>query len=302
MAHGEALMTMNGLTRTEEHRGASGASAVMPAMSSSGAAKSSAASAAHVVIDCKIKKLYYGAFLAVRDTDISVSSNDITAFIGPSGCGKSTVLRCLNRMNDFIEGFRLDGAVHFQGQDIYAESIDPVAVRRSIGMVFQQPNPFAMSIKKNVAFGLELNRFKGNHEERIEQALRSAALWDEVKDKLNDNGLSLSGGQQQRLCIARAIAVEPELLLMDEPCSALDPIATRKIEELMLELKKKYTIAIVTHNLQQAQRVADQTAFFFVDTSAGGRTGYLIEHRKTDELFGDPREDRTKEYIRGEFS
>jgi phosphate transport system ATP-binding protein len=177
-----------------------------------------------------------------------------------------------------------------------------VAVRRSIGMVFQQPNPFAMSIKKNVAFGLELNRYKGNHEERIEHALRSAALWDEVKDKLNDSGLSLSGGQQQRLCIARAIAVEPELLLMDEPCSALDPIATRKIEELMLELKKKYTIAIVTHNLQQAQRVADQTAFFFVDTSAGGRTGYLIEHSKTADLFGNPREDRTKEYIRGEFS
>ena len=296
-------MTTHGLIRTEEHRGASAEPAAMPAMSSAGAAKAAASSGApHVVIDCKINKLYYGAFLAVRDTDISVSSNDITAFIGPSGCGKSTVLRCLNRMNDFIEGFRLDGAVHFQGQDIYAESIDPVAVRRSIGMVFQQPNPFAMSIANNVAFGLRLNRFKGNYEERIEQALRSAALWDEVKDKLNDSGLSLSGGQQQRLCIARAIAVEPELLLMDEPCSALDPIATRKIEELMLELKKKYTIAIVTHNLQQAQRVADQTAFFFVDTSAGGRTGYLIEHRKTEELFGNPREDRTKEYIRGEFS
>jgi phosphate transport system ATP-binding protein len=296
-------MTTHGLIRTEEHRGTSAEPAKMPAMSSAGAAKAAAsAGAPHVVIDCKIKKLYYGSFLAVRDTDVSVSSNDITAFIGPSGCGKSTVLRCLNRMNDFIDGFRLDGAVHFQGQDIYAASIDPVAVRRSIGMVFQQPNPFAMSIRKNVAFGLELNRFKGNYEERIEQALRSAALWDEVKDKLNDSGLSLSGGQQQRLCIARAIAVEPELLLMDEPCSALDPIATRKIEELMLELKKKYTIAIVTHNLQQAQRVADQTAFFFVDTSAGGRTGYLIEHRKTEELFGNPREDRTKEYIRGEFS
>jgi phosphate transport system ATP-binding protein len=296
-------MTINGLTRTEEHRSSSAEPAIMPAISPAGAASAAAATAApHVVVDCKIKKLYYGAFLAVRDTDISVSSHDITAFIGPSGCGKSTVLRCLNRMNDFIEGFRLDGAVHFQGQDIYGESIDPVAVRRSIGMVFQQPNPFAMSIANNVAFGLKLNRFKGNYEERIEQSLRAAALWDEVKDKLNDSGLSLSGGQQQRLCIARAIAVEPELLLMDEPCSALDPIATRKIEELMLELKKKYTIAIVTHNLQQAQRVADQTAFFFVDTSAGGRTGYLIEHRKTAELFGDPREDRTKEYIRGEFS
>jgi phosphate transport system ATP-binding protein len=255
-----------------------------------------------VVIDCKIKKLYYGAFLAVRDTNIGVSANQITAFIGPSGCGKSTVLRSLNRMNDFVDGFRLEGSVHFQGQDIYAQQIDPVAVRRSIGMVFQQPNPFAMSIAKNVSFGLRLNRFKGDYEERIEQALRGAALWDEVKDKLDESGLSLSGGQQQRLCIARAIAVEPELLLMDEPCSALDPIATRKVEELMLELRQKYTIAIVTHNLQQAQRVADQTAFLFVDTSGGGRTGYLIEHRPTAELFGDPREERTKEYIRGEFS
>jgi phosphate transport system ATP-binding protein len=192
--------------------------------------------------------------------------------------------------------------VHYQGQDIYAPHIDPVAVRRSIGMVFQQPNPFAMSIYKNVAFGLKLNGFKGDHAERIEQALRGAALWDEVKDKLHSSGLSLSGGQQQRLCIARAIAVEPDLLLMDEPCSALDPIATRRIEELMLELKQKYTIAIVTHNLQQAQRVADRTAFLFVDTTAGGRTGYLIEYRATAELFNDPKEERTKEYIRGEFS
>lgn len=258
--------------------------------------------AAPTVIDCSIKKLFYGAFLAVRDVDINIVPNEITAFIGPSGCGKSTVLRCLNRMNDFVDGFRLEGKVHFRGEDIYGQQIDPVAVRRSIGMVFQQPNPFAMSIAKNVAFGLRLNRFKGNYEERIERALRGAALWDEVKDKLHESGLSLSGGQQQRLCIARAIAVEPDLLLMDEPASALDPIATRKIEELMLELKEKYTIAIVTHNLQQAQRVADRTAFFFVDTSAGGRTGYLIEYRPTAELFNNPREDRTKEYLRGEFS
>jgi phosphate transport system ATP-binding protein len=254
------------------------------------------------VVDCKVSKLYYGGFLAVRDTNIAVKANEITAFIGPSGCGKSTVLRCLNRMNDFIPNFRLSGSVHYQGQDIYAPHVDPVAVRRSIGMVFQQPNPFAMSIYKNVAFGLKLNGYKGDYAERIEQALRGAALWDEVKDKLHSSGLSLSGGQQQRLCIARAIAVEPELLLMDEPCSALDPIATRRIEELMLELKRKYTIAIVTHNLQQAQRVADRTAFLFVDTSAGGRTGYLIEYRATAELFADPREQRTKEYIRGEFS
>jgi phosphate transport system ATP-binding protein len=255
-----------------------------------------------VVMDCRIKTLHYGNFLAVRDTEVPIVSNEITAFIGPSGCGKSTVLRSLNRMNDFVNGFRFEGSVHYRGQDIYAPGIDPVAVRRSIGMVFQQPNPFAMSIYKNVAFGLKLNNFKGNHAERVEKALRGAALWDEVKDKLGTSGLSLSGGQQQRLCIARAIAVEPELLLMDEPCSALDPIATRRVEDLMLELKEKYTIAIVTHNLQQAQRVADKTAFLFVDTTAGGRTGYLIEYRPSAELFEAPREERTKAYIRGEFS
>jgi phosphate transport system ATP-binding protein len=263
---------------------------------------SAAGASSDWIVNCQIKKLYYGNFLAVRDAQIPITPHQITAFIGPSGCGKSTVLRSLNRMNDFIPGFRLDGSVHFQGQDIYANDVDPVAVRRSIGMVFQQPNPFAMSIYANVAFGLRLNRFKGNYDERVEMALRGAALWDEVKDKLQSSGLSLSGGQQQRLCIARAIAVEPPLLLMDEPCSALDPIATRRVEDLMLELKERYTIAIVTHNLQQAQRVADRTAFFFVDTSAGGRTGYLIEYRPTGELFNDPHEERTKAYIRGEFS
>jgi phosphate transport system ATP-binding protein len=258
--------------------------------------------AGNVLMECQVKRIYYDGFLAVRDADIPVAKNEITAFIGPSGCGKSTVLRSLNRMNDFVPGFRLEGSVHFRGQDIYAPGVDPVAVRRSIGMVFQQPNPFATSIFKNVAFGLKLNRFRGDYAERVEQALRGAALWDEVKDKLNQSGLSLSGGQQQRLCIARAIAVEPDLLLMDEPCSALDPIATRRIEELMLELKQRYTIAIVTHNLQQAQRVADRTAFLFVDTSGGGRTGYLIEYRPTNELFADPHAEQTKAYIRGEFS
>ena len=264
--------------------------------------EASRAADADWIVDCQIEKLYYGSFLAVRDANVPIARNQITAFIGPSGCGKSTVLRSLNRMNDFIPGFRLDGSVRFQGKDIYAPDVDPVAVRRSVGMVFQQPNPFAMSIYQNVAFGLKLNRFKGDYDERVETALRGAALWDEVKDKLSASGLSLSGGQQQRLCIARAIAVEPALLLMDEPCSALDPIATRRIEELMLELKERYTIAIVTHNLQQAQRVADRTAFFYVDTSAGGRTGYLIEYRPTGELFDEPREDRTKAYLRGEFS
>jgi len=205
-------------------------------------------------------------------------------------------------MNDLIRGFRLEGHVHFQGQDIYHPSVDPVAVRRHIGMVFQQPNPFAMSIYKNVAFGLKLNGYRGNYEERVENALRGAALWDEVKDKLRSSGLSLSGGQQQRLCIARAIATEPEVLLMDEPCSALDPIATRRIEELMQELKEKYTIAIVTHNLQQAKRVADKTGFLFVDTSQGGRTGYLVEFGDTQQMFEAPQQERTKQYIRGEFS
>lgn len=254
------------------------------------------------VIECDVKELYYGNFKAVRDTHIPIKQGQITAFIGPSGCGKSTVLRCLNRMNDLIRGFRFEGHVHFRGQDIYGPTIDPVAVRRHIGMVFQQPNPFAMSIYKNITYGLRINGYRGNYDEVVERALRGAALWDEVKDKLKQSGLSLSGGQQQRLCIARAIAVEPEVLLMDEPCSALDPIATRKIEELMKELKKKYTIAIVTHNMQQAQRVADQTAFLYVDTSEGGRTGYLVEREETKRLFEDPQQEYTRQYIRGEFS
>ena len=255
-----------------------------------------------MIIDCKIDSLYYGKFLAVRDSHIPIEKGNITAFIGPSGCGKSTALRCLNRMNDLVRGFRFEGHVHFRGQDIYASNVDPVVVRRYIGMVFQQPNPFAMSIFHNVAFGLRLNRYQGNVAERVELALHGAALWDEVKDKLKQSGLSLSGGQQQRLCIARAIATEPEVLLMDEPCSALDPIATRRIEELMQELKQKYTIAVVTHNLQQAMRVADKTAFMYVDTSRGGRTGYLVEYGDTKELFENPSQEYTRQYIRGEFS
>ena len=255
-----------------------------------------------LAIDCNLAKIFYGTFLAVRDSHVPIQKGNITGFIGPSGCGKSTVLRSLNRMNDLIEGFKLEGNVHFLGQDIYAKSIDPVVVRRYIGMVFQQPNPFQMSVYDNVAFGLRLNRFKGDIDARVEHALRRAALWDEVKDKLKASGLSLSGGQQQRLCIARAVATEPTVLLMDEPCSALDPIATRRIEELMLELKKDYTIALVTHNMQQATRVADITAFFGVDISKGGRTGYLVEMGPTHQLFSDPREQLTKEYISGKFS
>src|SRR5262245_42368049 len=259
-------------------------------------------SAGDIVIDCKIDNLYYGKFRAVRDSYIPIEKGHITAFIGPSGCGKSSALRCLNRMNDLIRGFRLEGQVLFLGRNIYAQSVDPVAVRRYVGMVFQQPNPFAMSVFNNVAFGLRLNRYRGSVADQVEKALRAAALWDEVKDKLHASGLSLSGGQQQRLCIARAIATEPEVLLMDEPCSALDPIATRRIEELMVQLRTRYTIAIVTHNLQQAKRVADYTAFMYVDTSEGGRTGYLVEFGETRQVFGNPRERHTQDYLRGEFS
>jgi phosphate transport system ATP-binding protein len=255
-----------------------------------------------VAIDIKIDELYYGDFLAVRDSYIPIGTKKITGFIGPSGCGKSTVLRCVNRMNDLIRSFRFKGELLFHGQDIYAKHVDPVAVRRFIGMVFQQPNPFSMSIYDNVAFGLRLNRYKGDIAEKVQEALTRAGLWNEVKDKLRNNGLSLSGGQQQRLCIARAIATEPVVLLMDEPCSALDPIATRAIEDLMHELKQKYTIAIVTHNMQQAMRVADKTAFFSVDISNRGRTGYLVEYGLTQQIFENPKEELTKKYISGQYS
>ena len=255
-----------------------------------------------VVIDCNVEKIFYGDFLAVRDSRLPIEKKKITGFIGPSGCGKSTVLRSLNRMNDLIPVFRFFGNVMYHGQDVYAKKVDPVVVRRYIGMVFQQPNPFSMSIYDNVAFGLKLNRFKGNVEEKVQKALERAALWKEVKDKLKNSGLSLSGGQQQRLCIARAIATDPDVLLMDEPCSALDPIATRQVEELMLELKQRYTVALVTHNMQQATRVADTTAFFSVDISEGGRTGYLVEMGPTREIFENPREKLTKDYISGQFS
>ena len=255
-----------------------------------------------IVIDCKLDQVFYGSFLAVRDSHVQIEKGKITGFIGPSGCGKSTVLRSLNRMNDLIRGFRFEGHVHFHGRNVYERGIDPVAVRRYIGMVFQQPNPFAMSIFDNVAFGLRLNRYRGNIAERVERALGQAALWDEVKDKLKNSGLSLSGGQQQRLCIARAVATEPSVLLMEEPCSALDPIATRRIEELMVHLKQEYTIAIVTHNMQQAQRVADVTAFFSVDISQGSRTGYLVEVGLTKQIFASPRESLTQAYISGQFS
>jgi len=255
-----------------------------------------------VIIDCNVKTIHYGDFLAVRDSAVPIEKNKITGFIGPSGCGKSTVLRSLNRMNDLVDGFKFGGHVQYHQTDIYEKNIDPVVVRRYIGMVFQQPNPFSMSIYDNVAFGLRLNKYKGDLDERVEKALRGAALWEEVKNKLKNSGLSLSGGQQQRLCIARAIATEPDVLLMDEPCSALDPIATRQVEQLMLELKENYTLALVTHNMQQATRVADNTAFFSVDISHGGRTGYLVEMGRTQQLFEEPKETLTKDYLSGQFS
>lgn len=255
-----------------------------------------------VVLDCQVKNIYYGDFRAVRDSAIPIEKNKVTGFIGPSGCGKSTVLRSMNRMNDLIESFKFEGSIQYHDHDIYSKKIDAVVVRRYIGMVFQLPNPFAMSIYDNVAFGLRLNAFKGDEEEMVVNALKKAAIWNDVKDKLKNSGLSLSGGQQQRLCIARAIATEPDVLLMDEPCSALDPIATRQIEELMIELKQHYSVALVTHNMQQASRVADVTAFLGVDISQGGRTGYLVEMADTQKIFEDPQQQLTKQYVRGEFS
>lgn len=249
--------------------------------------------------------VYYGDFKAVRDVTMGFTKNEITALIGPSGCGKSTVLRCLNRMNDLIPSARVEGQVFYHERSIYESDIDPVEVRRQIGMVFQKPNPFSKSIYDNVAWGAKINGFKGSRSEMddlVERALTQAALWDEVKDKLGESGYSLSGGQQQRLCIARAVAPNPDVLLMDEPCSALDPIATLRIEELMLDLKENYTIIIVTHNMQQAARVSDRTGFFNVELDTKGqRTGYLVEFSPTDQLFTSPREKDTEDYITGRF-
>ncbi len=246
--------------------------------------------------------VYYGNFLALRDININIPKNRITAFIGPSGCGKSTLLRCYNRLNDLIKSFRVEGKINYYDQDLYAPHIDPVEVRRHIGMVFQRPNPFPKSIYDNVVFGPRINGYKGDLDELVERSLRQAALWDEVKDKLRQSGLSLSGGQQQRLCIARAIAVQPEVILMDEPASALDPISTLRIEELLQELKDQYTIIIVTHNMQQASRVSDMTAFFNVQpTDKGGRQGYLVEYDKTEAIFQSPQQQATQEYVSGRF-
>ncbi|HSJ10873.1 MAG TPA: phosphate ABC transporter ATP-binding protein PstB [Longimicrobiales bacterium] len=246
-------------------------------------------------IELETRKLsvLYGSTRAVKEIDIAIPDRKVVAFIGPSGCGKSTLLRCFNRMNDLVPGARVEGEALFQGTDLYGDDVDPVDVRRRIGMVFQKPNPFPKSIYDNIAFGPRINGYRGNMDEMVERSLRAAALWDEVKDRLNASALALSGGQQQRLCIARALAVEPEVLLMDEPASALDPIATQKIEELIYELKKDYTVVIVTHNMQQAARVSDYTAFLYM--------GELVEYGPTERIFTNPREERTESYITGRF-
>jgi len=250
------------------------------------------------VISLQNVNVYYGDFHAVTDVNYDVRQNAITAFIGPSGCGKSTVLRCINRMNDLVPSARVEGRIEYHGQDINARNVDPVEVRRRIGMVFQRPNPFPKSIYENVAWGARINGYKGDMDELVERTLTRAALWDEVKDKLKESGLSLSGGQQQRLCIARALAPNPDVILLDEPASALDPISTLKIEELLKELESEYTIIIVTHNMQQAARVSDQTVFFSLNEK---RQGMLIEAGDTSKIFTNPDDERTEAYITGRF-
>src|SRR5215207_4308527 len=249
-------------------------------------------------IDIRNLSVYYGDKLAVKDVSIPIVQKKITAFIGPSGCGKSTVLRSINRMNDLVPGARVTGEINYHGVDLNSAKVDAVEVRRRIGMVFQKPNPFPKSIYENIAWGARINGIKGNMDERVERCLRGAALWDEVHDKLKESGLALSGGQQQRLCIARTLAINPDVILMDEPCSALDPISTLKIEDLMRELVRQYTIVIVTHNMQQAARVSDQTVFFSLNEK---RQGELVEASPTRQLFTNPRDQRTEDYITGRF-
>ncbi|MDJ0755340.1 MAG: phosphate ABC transporter ATP-binding protein PstB [Ardenticatenaceae bacterium] len=252
-----------------------------------------------LAIQARNLNLYYGNFRAVKNVDLDIHRNKITAFIGPSGCGKSTLLRAFNRMNDLVESAHMKGEIMYRGKNLYDSDVDPVEVRRRIGMVFQKPNPFPKSIYDNIAWGAKINGYSGNMDELVESSLRGAAIWDEVKDKLDQSGLSLSGGQQQRLCIARTIAVKPEIILMDEPCSALDPIATLKIEELMRELAREYTIVIVTHNMQQAARASDFTAFLNMDTN--DRAGFMVEFSETEEMFTNPKTKDTEEYITGRF-
>ncbi len=254
------------------------------------------------VLATKNADVFYGSFHAVRDVSVNIAPREVTAFIGPSGCGKSTILRCFNRMNDLIAGARVEGQVLYHDFDIYGSDVDAVELRRRIGIVFQRPNPFPKTIFENIAYGPRIGGYKGDMSELVERTLRQAALWDEVKDKLKEVGTSLSGGQQQRLCIARTLAVEPEVILMDEPCSALDPISTLRVEELVKELKQKYTIIIVTHNMQQAARVSDRTAFFNAELDDNGvRYGRLVEFDSTAHIFNSPNHRETEEYVSGRF-
>ena len=270
------------------------------------AASEEAGEDARIVFDVSELNVYYGDFLAVRDVDMKVREREITAFIGPSGCGKTTVLRCFNRMNDLIDTARVTGDLKYHGVDLYDKRVDPVEVRRRIGMVFQKPNPFPKSVYDNVAYGPKISGLakKGSAmDDIVESSLRKAALWDEVKDRLDASALGMSGGQQQRLCIARAIATNPDVVLMDEPCSALDPIATSRIEDLMREIKDEYSIVIVTHNMQQAARVSDRTAFYSVEVNPDSdtRTGVLVEFDKTETIFSNPADERTENYVTGRF-
>ncbi len=258
--------------------------------------------ATSAVLNAENVDVFYGSHLAVEKCNVNIPENRVVAFIGPSGCGKSTLLRCFNRMNDLVAIARVEGKITYRGHDIYATSVDPVDLRCSIGMVFQKANPFPKSIYENIAWGARINQFQGDMDELVETSLQKAALWDEVKDKLQQSGLALSGGQQQRLCIARTIAVQPDVILMDEPCSALDPISTLKVEELIHELKQQFTIVIVTHNMQQASRLSDYTAFFNAyPTPKGAKVGRLVEYDRTENIFGNPQVQETKDYVSGRF-
>jgi phosphate transport system ATP-binding protein len=284
--------------------GSNPATAAMPAIRIStdpapGSAEATARLPGEAVIELRDVSLSYGSFQAVKNVSMTAAKREVTAIIGPSGCGKSTVLRTINRMNDLVPSFRATGQILLDGQDLYSKSVDPVAVRRRVGMVFQKPNPFPKSIFDNIAFGPRVNGFKGDMNELVEQCLRKAALWDEVKDKLKQSGMALSGGQQQRLCIARTIAIEPEVILMDEPCSALDPRSTLQIEELMAELKKEYSIVIVTHNMQQAARASDITVMMTMDTK--DRAGFVVEQGQTVQIFTNPTNQLTEDYVSGRF-
>ena len=286
--------------RQDEDVPAAAARATDPAAT---AVRSSVAEPRDVIFTVDDINVFYGEHRAIRNVTLGLRVNEITALIGPSGCGKSTFIRCLNRMNDLIPSARVEGRIVYHGEDLYASDIDPVQVRKRIGMVFQKPNPFPKSIYDNIAFGPRVMGMKGDMDEIVENALRRGALWDEVKDRLKTNAFGMSGGQQQRLCIARALATEPDVLLMDEPCSALDPISTGRIEDLMLELKQNYSIVIVTHNMQQAARVSDMTAFFTVELHDEGRyrTGAVVEYDVTDKIFTNPDDKRTEDYVTGKF-